>query len=270
MGWIDTLMLGYFLTAKDVGIYRASLATARLLKIVPASFISIFFPVVTELYSKGLHGEVKDANYAVTKWIFMIVLPLVMLMVLFSDDVLNILYGSAYVTGAYAFCILTLSYFLISIMLPTRQMIKTVGRTKLIMLNISIGAFLNVILNYLLIPRYGMEGAALATGISVLTVNLLSFAEVFKITHIQPVRINYAKIFTASLISLSLIYLITRQIKTSIYILTAMLVLYISIYFLLLLIMRTFEREDVIVMKAIEAKTGIKSEWIRNFIAKFL
>ncbi len=127
MGWIDTLMLGYFLTAKDVGIYRASLATARLLKIVPSSFISIFFPVVTELYSKGMHEEIKDTNYAVTKWIFMIVLPLVMLMVLFSDDVLNILYGSAYIRGAYAFCILTLSYFFISIMFPTGQIIKTVG-----------------------------------------------------------------------------------------------------------------------------------------------
>jgi len=270
MGWIDTLMLGYFLTAKDVGIYRASLSTASLLKIVPSSFTSIFFPVVTELYSKGMHEEIKDTNYAVTKWIFMIVLPLVMLMVLFSDDVLNILYGSAYIRGAYAFCILTLSYFFISVMFPTGQIIKTVGRTKLIMLNTSVGAFLDAILNYLLIPRYGIEGAALATGISVLTVSLLSFAEVFKITHIQPVRINYAKIFTASLISLSLIYLLTRQIKTSIYILIAMFVLYISIYALLLLIMRTFEPEDVIVMKALEARTGIKSEWIRNVIGRFL
>ena len=155
-------------------------------------------------------------------------------------------------------------------MFPTGQIIKTVGRTKLIMLNTSVGAFLDAILNYLLIPRYGIEGAALATGISVLSVSLLSFAEVFKITHIQPVRINYAKIFTASLISLSLIYLLTRQIKTSIYILIAMFVLYISIYALLLLIMRTFEREDVIVMKAIEARTGIKSEWIRNVIGKFI
>jgi len=49
-----------------------------------------------------------------------------------------------------------------------------------------------------------------------------------------------------------------------------MFVLYISIYALLLLIMRTFECEDVIVMKAIEARTGIKSEWIRSLITKFL
>ena len=49
-----------------------------------------------------------------------------------------------------------------------------------------------------------------------------------------------------------------------------MFVLYISIYALLLLIMRAFEREDVIVMKAIEARTGIKSEWIRNVIGRFI
>jgi hypothetical protein len=38
----------------------------------------------------------------------------------------------------------------------------------------------------------------------------------------------------------------------------------------MLLVLRTFEKEDVVVMKAIEARSGIKSEWIRNVIRRFL
>jgi len=90
MGWIDTLMLGYFLTSADVGIYRASLATAGLLAIVPSSFASIFFPVITELYSRGEREELENTDAAVTKWIFMIALPLVLLMMLLRISLLYI------------------------------------------------------------------------------------------------------------------------------------------------------------------------------------
>jgi len=272
MGWIDTLMLGYFLTAKDVGIYRASLATARLLVVVPASFSSIFFPLITELYSKGQIEELKDTNYAVTKWIFMIVFPLVLLMILFSKQILYILYGSAYIAGKLSLCILSLGYLVISIFDPTNQIIKTVGKTKLIMSNTGVGAVLNVILNFLLIPAYGINGAAIATTISLLTVRTLTFAEVYAITRIQPVKLNYAKVIFSSFISLTFVYAITKFLKVEnvTYILVLMFMLYIGIYFILLLVSRTFEEGDVVIMKAIETKTGLKSKYMRNIIGRFL
>ena len=272
MGWIDTLMLGYFLTAKDVGIYRASLATARLLVVVPASFSSIFFPLITELYSKGQIEELKGTNYAVTKWIFMIVFPLVLLMILFSKQILYILYGSAYIAGKLSLCILSLGYLVISIFDPTNQIIKTVGKTKLIMSNTGVGAVLNVILNFLLIPAYGINGAAIATTISLLTVRTLTFAEVYAITRIQPVKLNYAKVIFSSFISLTFVYAITKffKVENVTYVLVLMLILYIGIYFILLLVLRTFEEGDVVIMKAIEARSGVKSKWIRNLIGRFI
>jgi O-antigen/teichoic acid export membrane protein len=272
MGWIDTLMLGYFLTAADVGIYRASLSTAGLLVIVPGSFGAIFFPVITELYSRGEREELENTDAAVTKWILMIVLPLVLLMILFSNQVLYILYGVEYVAGALALCILGFGYLVISTFYLTNQIIQTVGRTKLIMANTGVGASLNVILNYFLIPIYGINGAAIATGISLLTVNALAFAEVLLITRIQPMKINYTKIVFASFASIFVVYVITKYffVITPIYLLILMFLLYMGIYFILLLVLRTFEKEDVVIMKAIEARSGIKSEWIRNVIGKFL
>lgn len=272
MGWVDTLMLGCFLTAADVGIYRASLSTAALLMIVPSSFGAIFFPVITEFYSKREMGELKDTNAAVTKWILMIVLPLVLLMILFSKQVLYILYGAEYITGALVLCILGFGYLIISVFTPTNQLIPTIGRTKLIMVNTGVGAVLDVMLNFWLIPIYGIGGAAVATGISLLTVNALAFAEVYAITRIQPMRINYVKIVFASFASIFVVYVITKYFfeVTSIYILILMFMLYMGIYFILLLVLRTFENEDVTIMKAIEARSGIKSEWIRNVVRRFL
>ena len=43
MGWTDTLMLGYFASSADVGIYNAALPTAQLIRSIPAAFATIFF-----------------------------------------------------------------------------------------------------------------------------------------------------------------------------------------------------------------------------------
>jgi len=272
MGWIDTLMVGYFLTATDVGIYRASLSTAALLMIVPSSFGSIFFPVITEIYSKGKMQELEDMDSTVTKWIFMIVFPLVLLMMLLSKQVLNVLYGSAYITGAASLCILGFGYAIISFVYPTNQLIQTIGRTRLILINMGVGAIIDVVLNFHLIPLYGINGAAIATILSLLTVNVLAFVEVYAITHIQPVKLNYGKIVFSSLISVIFIYSITKSFFKiiPIYVLIAMFLVYIGIYFILILISRTFEKDDVIIMRAIEKKTGIQLEWVRNVIGRFL
>ena len=67
-------------------------------------------------------------------------------------------------------------------------------------------------------------------------------------------------------------YVITKYLLkvTMIYILIAMFLFYLSVYFALLLILRSFESEDIVVMKAIEMKTGVESEWVRKIIKKFL
>ncbi len=272
IGWIDTLMLGYFLTPADVGIYRASLSTAALLMIVLGSLGAIFFPVITEFYSRGEREELENTNAVVTKWILMIVLPLILLMMIFSKQVLYILYGAEYIAGAMALCILGFSYLIISLFSPTNSIIQVIGRTKLIMVNTCVSATLNVILNLWLIPIYGINGAAIATGISILTGSILAFGEVNVITGIQPIKLNYAKIFLASLVSVAFIYAITKSFFgiRPIYVLIFMFLFYMGAYFILLLMLRTFEKEDVVIMKAIEAKSGIKSEWIRNVIGRFL
>ena len=272
MGWIDTLMVGYFLTAADVGIYRASLSTAGLLMIVPSSFGVIFFPVITELYSQGKKKELANINAVVTKWILMIVLPLVILMILFSKQVLYILYGAEYIAGSLVLCILGFGYLIISVFRPTNQLISVTGRTKLIMINTSVGAVFNIILNICLIPTYGIVGASVATAFSLLVVNTLAFIEVGMTTGIQPMRLNYVKILFASIISAGFVYEITRSFFTTIptSILIVMFLLYMSFYFIFLLITRTFEKEDIMIMKAIERKTGVRSNWIRSAIGKFL
>ena len=75
MGWTDTLMLGYFASSADVGIYNAALPTAQLIRAIPAAFAAIFFPVISELYARNKIEDLRRTYSVVTKWMLALIFP---------------------------------------------------------------------------------------------------------------------------------------------------------------------------------------------------
>ena len=271
MGWTDTLMLGYFCTSAEVGIYNAVLPTARLLLVGTGAFAVIFMPVVSELYARGRIEDLRDVYSSVTKWILSIILPLFLLMSLFSASIMRIMFGSEYVVGATALHILAFSYFISSLFGLAAPLLQTYGRTKIIMGCSFIVTGANFILNFLLIPNHGVNGAAIATGFSVFLMTVLYLFFVYRIARIQLFRLGYVKPLFASLIAVSVVYTITKYVVgESLFSLAGMFIVFLLLYFFLLLLFKSFEEEDLMVMRAIDQRLGTKSDWVREIIKKFL
>lgn len=269
--WTDTLMLGYFATAEDVGVYNAAFPTARLLSVFLTSFGAIFMPVISELYSRNALDDLRDTYSAVTKWIFALIVPVFLLMVLFSNWILDLMFGQEFVRGAMALSILAFGYLIVSVVGPTGQVLQAYGRTRVLMGMSFFGAGINVVLNYVLIPIYGVNGAAVATGTSLAAMNVLHLAVVYRIAGLQPFRRTYLKPLTASILAVAIVYAVTRYIVgVSLIALVGMFVVFIVLYFFLLLAMKSFERDDLMVMRAIDKKLNVNTHWIRRIIMKFL
>mgnify|MGYP001578847148 FL=1 len=110
MSWIDTLMLGIFRTVSEVGIYNVASPTAQLMLMAPTALIFLFIPIITELYGKKELFGIKKVYKTTSKWIFLINLPLFLLMILFSKQLLRILFGNEYVAGYSVLIILSLGF----------------------------------------------------------------------------------------------------------------------------------------------------------------
>jgi O-antigen/teichoic acid export membrane protein len=154
---------------------------------------------------------------------------------------------------------------------PTSAILQTYGRTKIIMMTNYIGAGINLGLNLLLIPIYGVNGAAIATGFSLALLYILNFLFAYRVAKIQPFKLSYLKIILASLVAVFVVYLLTKYvIGVSPLVLIAMLFVFLALYFFLLLLMKSFEEEDLMIMRAIDQKLGTKSDWMRKIIRRFL
>ena len=272
MGWTDTLMLGFFLSPSDVGIYNAALPATRVMRMVLTSMGAISMPVIAGLYSRGRFEDIRSSYSAITKWILSISLPLFLVMFLFAEPAIRILFGSEYIAGATALRILAFGFFIFTLLGLSARIVIAFGRTKLNMVSYFAGAGANFAFNLFLIPLYGINGAAIATTSSFALMMSLNFLFAYHIGKMQPFRLNHIKIFAASGIAVLVIYGVTKFFfeHAPLHVLVLMFLVFLVLYFFLLLVFKSFEEEDLMIMRAIDQRLGTKSDWIREIIKRFL
>jgi O-antigen/teichoic acid export membrane protein len=269
---IDTVMLGYYRTAGEVGVYNAAVPTAQILVIATSSMAVLFLPVITELYVKGQKELLEVVYKTVTKWAFYLNLPVFLIMVFFSRQVMALMFGLEYISGSLALSILAVGFFTVSMSFTPYYLLIMSKKTRSIFIISLFATLINVVLNWTLIPIYGLEGAAMATAVTYFMNSILLFGYSYHIMQISPFSTALMKSIPAGLLSMAPIYLIGRVILPSLggYLLLLFFILFFGLYTVLVLLLSGIQPEDVEILKAFEDKTGIRSEAIRNIIKKFV
>jgi O-antigen/teichoic acid export membrane protein len=173
MGWTDTLMLGYYNDKVDVGIYNVVIRIARITIITITSVNLVLAPRISELYSSSEIDKMKQVISKSTKLIFLFTAPIVIVIILANKFVLSI-FGEEFIAGGTSLIIITISQFFNAISGSVGQVMNMTGHHKKLRNFTLISAILNIILNLILIPLYGILGAAIATASSSIILNLIS------------------------------------------------------------------------------------------------
>ena len=268
-GWTDTFMLGYFSSSTEVGIYNAALPTSQLLRMVLSPIGQILFPVITALYAEKNYHYLESIYSIVTKWIFSIVFPGFLFIVIFSQDLLSILFGEAFTTGSNALSILAFGVLISATMGPAQQIITVYGKTKIILWCSSFTAFTNILLNFFLIPLYGINGAAIATSTSIGLVSILHLIFANRIGKIQPFRYSFIKPLFSALITAFVVFEIIQKINMNSYLLVVFgLISFVTLYISIIYFMKGFEKEEVILISDLNREMNPKIKKIVDKICK--
>jgi O-antigen/teichoic acid export membrane protein len=270
--WIDTLMLGYFMVPDDVGLYNAALPLIQFLSVVSAAFTFLYVPLMSKLYAKDQMDEIKRSYAIVTKWIFVATLPVFLIFVLFPEATLNILFGSRYIDAAFALQILSVGFFLLAAFGPTGNTLIALGKIRFIMWSTLAAMIINIILNIVLIPPLGIVGAAIATASSVVFLTFSWAARLYSLYKMHPFTKNYLKPAIASVVLVFIIYAIVKNLVSVIpfWLLPLLLILFLGAYTLSVLLTRSFDKEDIMILLTLEARLGINLTPIKRILKRFL
>lgn len=181
--YFDTLLLGLFKGDEEVGWYNAAYKLVFFVLLLDRVFTETFFPLISRHYEESLERLViLLKKYA--KWIIALVLPIGVGGTLLASPIMNLVYGSRYENGIIAFQILIWVVTLSSI--NSVYSIGLIGchRERNYTIAIAFGTAANLLLNFLLIPPFGLAGAASATLLSegiMFTGMVIQFEKVVKV-----------------------------------------------------------------------------------------
>jgi len=271
ISWTDTLMLGSFKTSADVGLYNVALPLAVFVSFPLNAMQAIYLPVTSELYSKNMFSEIKKNFSILTKWISLATLPLFLILFLFSRIVIAFLFGNNYIFAADVLRILSLGFIISNFLGPNGTTLVVMGKTYFMMWATLAAAIINIALNAILIPLFGIVGAAIASVIGVTSINIIRCWKLYSISKIHPLSKNLIKPVLVSGGIIFIIYLISKNILTiTFWVLPILFVVYYVIYGLAILFTKSIDREDINMMIAIEKKTGMDLRIVRNVLKKFI
>jgi stage V sporulation protein B len=166
LAYIDILLLGHFLTVKEVGIYSTASPTSRLVMAFSAALYAVMLPSVSETVAKKDRAQLRGYIGYAYKLSVVILLPVTLFSFLLSEPIITILFGYQYVAAAAPFEILVVGTAFLGIFTLNSSIFQGAGRPDVSMKILISTAVLDAMLNWVLIPKFGIIGAAFASTLS--------------------------------------------------------------------------------------------------------
>lgn len=177
----DLITIGLIKGALDVGLYNAAFKIITFLLFIDTAFAWVYLPMVSRFFLDSKE-KLKTLVFTSMKFISLIVIPLAFGGTLLGERIMLFIYGAKYIGAIAPFRILVWAIPLTSIQTVFAFGLLGCNREKKYSYGMVIGTLLNIVFNLILIPHFGINGAATATLISevvMFVAMFLWFKEIF-------------------------------------------------------------------------------------------
>lgn len=184
--WIDVLIVGALLDPADAAIYAVSTRLLQLGLFVASSVGEVAQPMFGGLLAAGHRQRAQEVYQTATGWQVVVTWPQYITAALFAAVILRTVFGDSYEAGATVVAILALSTMVGAAAGPVDMMLLMAGKSTWSLWNAGITLVTNVVLNLVLIPDLGIEGAAISWAVSRLLANAIPLVQVHRYVQIHP------------------------------------------------------------------------------------
>lgn len=206
----DITILGILKSAREVGIYTVSVKIYTIAKQILNSIVVVMLPRLSYLLGKNQVEKYQKSVNEIFQFLLIIILPIIVGLICESRNVIMLIAGNSYLAGVVSLQILSLtigsavigSYFTTVVLLPN-------GKEKIILMITILSSLLNLILNLILIPFWGINGSAFTTFLAESLVAILSLIYSNRYVNINLLNLNFIQSLLSSLMIIICCYLVS-------------------------------------------------------------
>lgn len=195
---LDNVMLGFMKGDVDVGYYNAAVKIKLILVAIVTSLGNVLLPRVSYYIQHGQMSEFKTVCKKALNFVFLAAAPLSLYFILFAKNGVYLLSGNAYTGSIFPMQLIMPTVLLIGLTgIMGIQVLVPLGKEKYVLYSEIAGAIVDLILNWILIPKMGAAGAAIGTLVAEFVVLCVQFFVLRKELLETFKKIKYYKIIVA-------------------------------------------------------------------------
>jgi O-antigen/teichoic acid export membrane protein len=207
----DAIIVATYAGLDALAVYTAAEFITRLI----ANPRYLFDPIIAPVLAEALHMQDRARvhyNLAlVTRWVITACAPIAVTVIVLRAEILG-LYGAAFTKGTGVLVILAIHHLIVGCVGLTPYVVAMGGRARLVLLNNMAAAGLNIALGLVLVPRFGITGAAISVLVSVAAFQLALTIEAWVLERVHPFTQSQLKPVAAALVALGVESLLYRWI----------------------------------------------------------
>ena len=193
MSQADKILIGFYLDARELGIYAMAAALVVFVPTVLQSVNQIFSPTIADLHARGERELLGRLFQTLTKWVLGLTLPLGCLIIIFARELMGI-FGPEFAAGWPVLVIGTLGQLINCGVGSVGYLLLMSGQQRRLIRVQAVMAVVMVILSLVLIPRLGLTGAALSAAFTNAVSNVWLLREVWTKLGLFPYNRSYLRL----------------------------------------------------------------------------
>lgn len=209
VAWIDVILVGALASARSAGIYAVASRLTLLGALFLRALILVLGPQVSSFLARGERARAQVVYQVSTWWLTAISWPAYVSIALFAPVVIRI-FGHGFASGSTALAILSLAMLISMACGPVSVVLLMAGKSSWNLANTIFAATLAIGLDVVLIPRYGVVGAAVGATAGIAANNLVPLVQVWRYLDLHPLGTGFAIVASSVAVTYGLIGLAGR------------------------------------------------------------
>ena len=212
--WLDALIIGAVGSTREAGIYAATTRWLVVGTFAGQAITMAFGPQISFVLARRELARAGKLFQTATVWLMALAFPAYITTMVFAPVLLRA-FGEGFESGATALIVLGAANLFAAACGPVDVVLLMAGRSGLSLMNNGIALVANIGLNLLLIPRYGINGAAIAWAVSLFFTNALPLLQVWRRPGVHPFGRGWVTIFVIAMVAVGGVQLTIRLILGS-------------------------------------------------------
>jgi O-antigen/teichoic acid export membrane protein len=256
---IDIFLILYFLGDNATGIYGVAYAAVSFMGMFSTAFNYLSTPIASKLESTDDIDQVLRLFRSTARWLTIGSVCVLVPLAVFATDFVTTIYGSKYQNGGIVLAILAVGFAAKNVLSIHNPMLEALGRSKTLSINSAIAAVSNVALNLLLIPQYGIVGAAIATNFSFLLRDGFAAIQVYRSLGATPVTWEVGRPTLLAVPFLSVVtFFVAPAVPATLLWLIAVTGISSTVYLAVVLLAFGLSSTDVMIIRSAQERFGLQ------------